>query len=298
MEQPLVSIVTITYNRADLIHRCIESIQKQTYRNYEHIIADGNSTDNTEEVVTSYNDPHIKYLKLNQRGGGIQLKSGADVATGKYITFLDDDDEYLPEKIEKQVSLFETLPEEYGVVYCWMSYYNNDNPDKVIRIHKTELRGDVHDIAPTRPLICGTPTMMIRRSLFAKYGVSYKDDIGYILSDWELMTRIVQHCKVDFVPESLIKVYVNHGHARLSTDFYGEKAKRGILFHNYFLNTWADIFKKNPKSAEYHYLELCHCYITLKDRKNAYKYFLLYMHTTPTIHNVLSIFKAFFKSLL
>jgi glycosyltransferase involved in cell wall biosynthesis len=51
---PLVSIITITHNRANLIHRCIESIQKQTYTNYEHIIIDGASTDNTEEIVKSY----------------------------------------------------------------------------------------------------------------------------------------------------------------------------------------------------------------------------------------------------
>ena len=55
-KQPLVTILTDTKNRAGLISRCIESIQKQTYQNYEHIIADGGS-DNTEEVVMVYNDP-------------------------------------------------------------------------------------------------------------------------------------------------------------------------------------------------------------------------------------------------
>lgn len=57
---PLVSIITITYNRGDLIHRCIESIQRQTYDNYEHIIIDGNSTDNTKEIVESYNNSSLK----------------------------------------------------------------------------------------------------------------------------------------------------------------------------------------------------------------------------------------------
>ena len=108
MSQPLVSIITITLNRADLIHRCIESIQRQTYTNYEHIIVDGNSDDNTEEVVLAYNDPHIRYIKLDRRGPEVQMRAGSSVAKGKYITLLDDDDEYLPEKLEKQVALFET----------------------------------------------------------------------------------------------------------------------------------------------------------------------------------------------
>ena len=102
MNYPLVSIITITYNRADLIHRCIESIQKQTYQNYEHIIVDGNSKDNTRDVVLGYKDAHIKYIKLPHNGASYQMKEGSKIAKGKYVTFLDDDDEYLPEKVEKQ----------------------------------------------------------------------------------------------------------------------------------------------------------------------------------------------------
>lgn len=287
MNKPLVSIITITYNRADLIHRCIESVQKQTYDNYEHIIADGNSSDNTESVVNGYNDPHIKYIKLDKNGCAYQLRCGADVAKGKYITFLDDDDEYLPEKIEKQVSLFESLPEDYGVVYCWMSYFNNDNPEQVIRIHKTELRGDVKDIVTSRPLVSGTPTMMIRRDAFEKYGVTYRDDIGYIMSDWEMMARICQHCLVDYVPESLVKVYVNHGHARLSTDFYGDKARKGIIFHNYFLTTYDDTFKRHPVYAKYHYSELVKCHRRLKEWKKTFYWFRKFVSTKPSAQEFL-----------
>ena len=131
MAKPLVSIITITLNRCDLIHKCIESIQKQTYKNYEHIIVDGNSEDNTEAVVKAYNDPHIKYIKLSTRGPEVQMLAGSNMASGKYVTFLDDDDEYLPTKIEKQVELFEKEPAEVGLVYCWMTYYdtaNNNQP--------------------------------------------------------------------------------------------------------------------------------------------------------------------------
>lgn len=274
---PLVSIITITYNRGDLIHRCIESIQKQTYSNYEHIIVDGNSTDNTREVVEAYNDPHIKYIKLDTRGPQVQMEAGSKVATGKYVTFLDDDDEYLPEKIAKQVSLFETEPDEVGTVYCWMTYYKNDDPSTPIRIHKTELRGFVGDIAPSRPLISGTPTMMLRREVFNEFGGTYDDSIGLIGSDWELMTRICQKYKVDYVPESLVKVYVDHGHKRLSTNFYQDKARKSIIFHRHFLNRFADVFDRNPRYAVFHYEQLCRNYAILKDRKSALSYWKSYI---------------------
>ena len=287
MEKPLVTIITITLNRCDLIHKCIESIQNQTYQNYEHIIVDGNSEDKTEEVVKSYNDPHIKYIKLDQRGPQVQMRAGSDVATGKYVTFLDDDDEYLPTKIEKQVELFESEPDDVGVVYCWMTYFNANQPDVPVRIHKTELKGDVSCIAPTRPLICGTPTMMVRKTVFDEVGVTYNDSIGFIGSDWELMARVCQKCKVDYVPESLIKVYVNHGHARLTTDFYQDKAKKGIIFHTHFLSEFADVFSKNPKSAYYHYYSLCRNYATIKDRPNAWKYWKLYVKSTPKMKDAI-----------
>jgi len=287
MEKPLVSIITITLNRCDLIHKCIESIQNQTYQNYEHIIVDGNSEDKTEEVVKSYNDPHIKYIKLDQRGPQVQMKAGSTAARGKYVTFLDDDDEYLPRKIEKEVNLIETLSEDYGLIYCWMSYYNNDEPDKVVRVHATRLRGYVGDITPIKPLVTGNPTLMIRREVFNEFGGTYDDSIGIIMSDWELVARITQKYKVDFIPESLVKVYVNHGHARLSTDFYQEKAKKGIIFHTHFLSEFADVFSKNPKSAYYHYYSLCRNYATIKDRPNAWKYWKLYVKSTPKMKDAI-----------
>lgn len=283
-QDPLISIITITYNRADLIHRCIKSIQKQTYRNYEHIIIDGASNDNTEEVVRSYNDDHIKYKKMTNRGPQIQMRAGSDMAQGKYVTFLDDDDEYLPSKIEKQVTLFEMLPKDYGLVYCWMSYYNYDEPDKTIRIHKTELKGFVGDIAPSKPIISGTPTMLIRRSVFEEFGGTYNDSIGYIMSDWELCARICQKYKVDYVPESLVRVYINHGHSRLSTDFYFEKAKKGILFYSHFLNEFKSVFERHPQSANYHYYNLSRCYAKLKQRNEALKYYKLMRKNGSTIN--------------
>ena len=290
MDNPLVSIITNTYNRSDLIHRCIESIQKQTYRNYEHIIVDGNSMDNTEEVVLSYKDSHIKYIKLKNRGPQVQMRAGADIATGKYVTFLDDDDEYLPDKIEKQVAFFETMPQKVGMIYCWMSYYNYDEPNIVLKEHSTKIRGNAADIAPSAPLVCGTPTLMVRREIFEAVGGSYNDEIGYVGSDWELATRICQICEVDYLPESLVKVYVNHGHARLSTNFYQEKAKRAILFHNHFLKEFSGAFERHPKYAKLHYLVLSRSYSKLKKRKEALHFFKRYLKTGPDMLTSLKTF--------
>lgn len=271
---PLVSIITITYNRGTLIHRCIESIQRQTYPNYEHIIVDGNSTDNTEGIVLSYRDPRIKYIKLDTRGPQLQMRAGADVARGKYVTFLDDDDEYLPDKIQKQVSLFETLSNEYGLVYCWMTYYDNAEPDIPIKIHQTELRGDVGDIAVSKELVCGTPTLMIRRRVFEEFGGTYDDSHGGIGSDWELASRICQKYKVDYVPESLVKVYVNHGFGRLSdSSLRREYLNKQIEFHLHFLEEFQDVFERHPKYSALHLQMISKNLMLLGDWKGGLHYY-------------------------
>ena len=92
INQPLVTIITNTKNRANLISRCIESIQKQTYQNYEHILADG-GTDNTKQVVEVYNDLHIKYISVPVGGPVTQTREAFKISKGDFVTFLDDDDE-------------------------------------------------------------------------------------------------------------------------------------------------------------------------------------------------------------
>lgn len=256
-EQPLVTVYTVTRNRADLLPRCMNSILNQTYKNIEYIIVDGASTDNTEEVVKSFNDTRIKYIKLpeNQKVA-VCTRIAFENSSGKYITELDDDDEYHLDKIEKQVALFETLPEDYGMVYCWMSYYDNSTK-KYIKTNKAELRGFV----PTKVLdnfnLSGTPTFLIRRSVIEHLGY-YRgpEEIG-TESDWEFAARVCHHYKVDYVPESLINIYVNHSHTRMSNvAYYKEYYDARVKLHKYFLMEFADTFKAHTRLKAYHMLRM------------------------------------------
>ena len=114
-----VSVVIPTYNRARLISRSIRSVQNQTYPVTEIIIADNASTDDTEQVVSelSSRDSRIVYLKLPQNRGAQAARNAAiRRATGRWITFLDSDDEFLPQKIEKQLKT--ALLQKVPVVHC------------------------------------------------------------------------------------------------------------------------------------------------------------------------------------
>ena len=105
----LVSIITPSYNTAAYIAETIESVQAQTYTNWEMIIVDDCSTDDTDNVVQAFlSDTRIKYLKNNQNSGAAASRNRAlREAKGKWIAFLDSDDLWLPDKLEKQISFME-----------------------------------------------------------------------------------------------------------------------------------------------------------------------------------------------
>jgi len=105
----LVSIIMPSYNTAKFIGETINSVLSQTYNNWELIIVDDCSNDNTDEVVASFDDKRIKYIKNEKNSGAAVSRNRAlREAKGKWIAFLDSDDLWLPEKLEKQIAFMES----------------------------------------------------------------------------------------------------------------------------------------------------------------------------------------------
>ena len=103
----LISIITPTYNCANFIGETIDSVLAQTYSNWEMIIVDDCSTDNTEEIVNNYSnsDKRIKYYKLdNNSGAAVSRTKAMELANGQYMAFLDSDDLWYPNKLEYQIN--------------------------------------------------------------------------------------------------------------------------------------------------------------------------------------------------
>ena len=105
----LVSIISPSYNCEKFIGKTIDSVLAQTYENWELIIVDDCSTDNTDAVVAKYNDKRIKYLKNEKNSGAAVSRNKAlREAKGRWIAFLDSDDLWLPKKLEKQIHFMES----------------------------------------------------------------------------------------------------------------------------------------------------------------------------------------------
>lgn len=116
--KPTVSIIIPTYNRSQLIARAVKSVLNQTYQNFELIIIDDGSTDNTRELVTSFNDERIRYIRHEEnKGEAAARNTGLKAARCDYIAYQDSDDEWLPEKLARQIELLQDASPEVGVIY-------------------------------------------------------------------------------------------------------------------------------------------------------------------------------------
>lgn len=133
----LVSVVIPTYKRSSTLDRAIASVVKQSYSNIEIIVVDDNAEfpeyrSKTREIVSSYQNIVLVENERNL-GGGLSRNAGIEVARGKYIAFLDDDDEYLPRKIEEQYNYYlERNNGNVAMVYCYAQMINVDGSSEVL----------------------------------------------------------------------------------------------------------------------------------------------------------------------
>lgn len=127
----LISIITPSFNSGKFIVNTIESVLAQTYKNWEMIIVDDKSKDNSNEIIERYieKDPRIKLIKLNKNSGVANARNVAiQESKGNYIAFLDSDDMWLPEKLEKQLSFMI----ENNYLFTYLGYQKVDENGKVI----------------------------------------------------------------------------------------------------------------------------------------------------------------------
>jgi glycosyltransferase involved in cell wall biosynthesis len=161
--EPLVSCIIPTYNRAHIVGRAIQSVLNQTYKNIEVIVVDDGSQDNTQEVVLSIKDERVRYIRLHRNFGAAFARNiGIANARGEFVAFLDSDDCFLPEKIEKQVELM-LKDESTGVCYTEV-YYELDNGELVHK-ESPRARGKIYEVllVPLKSIFL--PTFLVRRHL-------------------------------------------------------------------------------------------------------------------------------------
>ena len=269
MNNDLVSVIITTYKRPpQMVNRAIQSVINQTYRNLEIIIID-DSPDNfrertaVEKMILSIRekDKRIKYIKHDKnKGACIARNTGIKNSNGNFIAFLDDDDEWLPTKLEKQLRLFKDP--EVGLVYCSSFTINETSKSKKVRKGKF-YKGFVFDQLLKGNFIGSTSFPLIRRECFNYCGMF--DSNLKSSQDYDLWLRIAKRYKVDYVEEPLVNYYI-HGNARITTDPLSKI--QGIITIN---EKYKEYFNLYPYSKSRRLMSLIPHYLKVGEKVKAKK---------------------------
>ena len=217
--KPLVTAVITTHNRCDLVGRAIESVLCQTYDNLECIVVDDASDESSQKVCKTYPIKYIYIPKDESKGGNHARNVGIMHAVGEYVAFLDDDDYWLPNKIERQVALIQE--KKCDLVYANAKYEIVESSGKITY---KEFPMDYLNMGDMRKKIytnicCKTLTIMAKRQALLEVGM-FDENIRF-WQEYELTMRLAQMSPFYFVDE-VLAVYRadNNDKNRLTNKYY------------------------------------------------------------------------------
>jgi GalNAc5-diNAcBac-PP-undecaprenol beta-1,3-glucosyltransferase len=201
---PLVSVIIPTRNRALLLKRALKSVLSQTYPYLEIVVVDDASTDETRDVVASFNNGAIRYIRHdNNMGGSAARNAGIRAASGHYISFLDDDDEWEPEKTEAQLKALR----QYDAVLCT----SNEHRRGIERYDARESI-DLDDLRKGHFTAGGTSVLMARASVLKE---TMFDETLPRCQDWDIFIRIAKKYRIGYINKALVR-YNEGEHGRIS----------------------------------------------------------------------------------
>jgi len=251
---PKISVIIATYNRAHFVCDAIESVLNQILRDYEIIVVDDGSNDNTREALEKYGS-RISYIYQENKGRAEARNTGIKIARGEYIAFLDDDDIWLPNKLEKQVDYLGSHT-QIGLVHTFSEVINEngdflekETKERLRFYHKSMKIGYTY-VGMSRLSVMFLSTVMIRRACFDKIGLFAPDIPAF--EDWDFYLRFSLEYRIGTITETLVKFRMHPLHTTLD-DFIWGRIKvsmkhlamlesysnfpyRGRICHNFYIH--------------------------------------------------------------
>ena len=271
-----VTVIITTHNRSNLLVNSVNSVLNQTYKEFKLLIIDDASTDNTEKIIKTFIDNRIQYIKIsmeNTRGGNHARNLGIKNAEGDFIAFLDDDDEWMPEKLEKQLNVF-YKDKKIGIVGTGVIYISNDGKEiaQGIPVQRGDLSKDI--LIANLSNICFS-SIMVKKEIIVKAGMF--DENMPACQDYDMYIRVCQICEFDYTDELLTKYYDRNDIDRIGNNV--DKYESAFSLIN---NKYKDLIKlldkkSDEKRKEYTYNALVGFIYRNKDYKKLKKYYINYL---------------------
>jgi glycosyltransferase involved in cell wall biosynthesis len=249
-KKPVVSIIVPTYNRAQFITRAVQSVLDQTFKDFELLVVDDASEDNTGEVLKKISDRRVKYIRLEKNIGAAAARNrGIIESKGDYIAFQDSDDEWLPDKLSRQMSVFKKEGDLVGVVYTPVWRIKKDKSRYMVPPENMRnLEGLIRDELLNENFIA-LPSAIVRKSCFSVVGM-FNEKLP-CLQDWDLWIRISAKYHFKYINQPLLNAYY-------SADSISINYKKLISAWELILDAYLRDFKKQRKSLSKKYLFIAH----------------------------------------
>jgi glycosyltransferase involved in cell wall biosynthesis len=205
MFDPQVSVVIPAYNCSRYVKDAVDSVLAQTWRDFEVLVIDDGSTDDTEQVMRRYQAP-VRYIRQQNGGVAVARNRGIAESRGRYVAFLDADDTWLPHKLERQIDTLNQQPQQRA---CYSAFTVVDAELNPIGISRSQRwRSALEDLL-TRGNVVATPsTVICERSLFESVGVF--DPALSQCADWDMWVRLAAQTEFLYLDEPLV-TYRQHG---------------------------------------------------------------------------------------
>jgi glycosyltransferase involved in cell wall biosynthesis len=207
-------VVIPVLNRPVAIRRAIESVLAQTFQDFEVIVVDDGSTDETVAAVQAFADRRIRLIRHDRRRGGSAARnSGIRASSAPYVAFLDSDDEWLPTKLERQVEVFERSDEDLALVYAGAEWVY---PNGTVQTITGRRYADLALQLLTVNVVGETSVGMVRRTALGAIGGF--DETLPSCQDMDLWLRLCERFRADVVPEGLIRVTKGDDNGRITNN--------------------------------------------------------------------------------
>lgn len=209
MNSPKVSVIIPNYNYADYLDKTIESVFAQTHKNLEVIVVDDGSSDHSLKVLAKYQDK-IKIIQQENQGVSAARNHGATVSSGDYLAFLDADDLWMPEKLEKQINVI--VNDKVGFVHVGTQEFES-RTGNILHVYDKGFSGKLQpDIFVAQQsgnwVIAGGSGMMIPRSVFEMVGGF--DARLSTSADWDFFFRVATRYEVAFINDVLLQYRIHN----------------------------------------------------------------------------------------
>lgn len=239
----MVSVIIPTYGRSpEIVLRAVESVKKQTYTEWELYVVDDNKEGNLyseplKGLLEGQNDSRIHYLRMEKNSGACAARNkGIRESSGEYVAFLDDDDEWLPERLEKQLPAL--ADENVGFTYCGVWILNEKTGKKKSSWIQFK-QGNVYKLLLKANFMGGVSNFIIKRSAMEKCG-AFREDMPSS-QDYELWIRLSKQYEVSSVRENLTVLHIHEG------DSITRSLDRRIAGFRKILDSYYEDIVKNKK---------------------------------------------------